>query len=135
MTFGVAEVFAILVAGRDLAYEALQLAETMGAPPLQATALRVLATAVANGAPGDPDRGGAREMVGRAVELLEGLGAELELGRALWAYAAFEESTGRDDAAMEMRTQAASIRRRTIADLTPAVGPALPGGTLAAMPV
>ncbi len=135
---GLAEVRLYLgdqVAGRDLAYEALQLAENMGAPPLEATALRVLATAVANGAPGDPDRGGPREMFGRAVEVLEGLGAELELGRTLWAYAAFEESTGRDDAAMQMRTQAASIRRRTIADLTPPGVDGKPDGTGAAAPV
>jgi tetratricopeptide (TPR) repeat protein len=102
---------------RDHAASALGAAESMGAPPLQGAALRVLASAVAGGAPGDSDRGGAREMFDRAVELLEGAGAELELGRTLAAYADFEESTGRTDAAGELRAQAEGIwlRARAVA--------------------
>ena len=97
---------------RDHAASALGVAESMGASPLAGAALRVLASAVANGAPGDADHGGAREMFDRAVELLEGLGAELELGRALRAYADFEDSTGRSDAASELRHWAEGIGHR-----------------------
>ena len=85
----------------------------MGASPLAGAALRVLASAVAQGAPGDADHGGPREMFDRAVELLEGVGAELELGRALTAYAAFEDTTGRTDAASELRNWAEGIRQRS----------------------
>ena len=38
----------------------------------------------------------------RAVQILGDAGAELELGRALSAYADFEERTGRVDAASEL---------------------------------
>jgi tetratricopeptide (TPR) repeat protein len=100
------------LAGRDHAHAALVLAETIGAAPLAGTALRVLATAVSRGAPGDPDRGGPREMFDRAVELLGSAGAELELGRAFAAYAEFEERTGRMAAAWELRTQARGIHER-----------------------
>jgi tetratricopeptide (TPR) repeat protein len=104
------------IGARDQAYEALSLAESMGVPPLEGAALRVLATAVASGAPGDADHGGPREMFDRAVELLAGVGAELELGRALAAYADFEEQTGRSSAATELREQVASIRERALGD-------------------
>jgi tetratricopeptide (TPR) repeat protein len=101
-----------VIGARDHAAAALGLAESMGASPLAGAALRVLASAVANGAPGDADHGGAREMFDRAVELLEGLGAELELGRALRAYADYEDSTGRGDAASELRHWAEGIGQR-----------------------
>jgi hypothetical protein len=97
------------VAARDHAQQALTLAEAIGTPRLAGAALRVLATAVAAGAPAESDRGGAREMFDRSVELLESAGAELELGRTLAAYADVEESTGRDTAAVEMRAQARGI--------------------------
>jgi hypothetical protein len=51
-------------------------------------------------------------MFDRAVELLEGMGAELELGRALRAYADYEDSTGRPDAASELRHWAEGIGQR-----------------------
>jgi tetratricopeptide (TPR) repeat protein len=104
------------LAARDHAYSALAVAESMGASPLAGAALRVLATAVASGAPGDADHGGPREMFDRAVEMLEGAGAELELGRTLVAYADFEERTGRSDAAYELRIQADGIRQRARAE-------------------
>jgi tetratricopeptide (TPR) repeat protein len=91
---------------------ALDAARAMGTKPSEAAALRVLGSAVAQGAPGDPDQGGPRELFDRAIELLENVGAELELGRALAAYADFEADTGRDDAASSMREQADAIRRR-----------------------
>lgn len=101
-----------LTGARDHAHRAVTAAESMGARPLTGAALRVLATAVARGAPGDPDRGGPREMFDRAVELLNEAGAELELGRTFAAYAEFEERTGRSVAALELRTQAQGIQQR-----------------------
>jgi tetratricopeptide (TPR) repeat protein len=109
------------LAARDHAFSALAIAESIGAAPLAGAALRVLATAVARGAPGEPDRGGPREMFDRAVELLGSAGAELELGRTFSAYAEFEERTGRETAAGDLRTQARDIHERacsTIASTT-----------------
>jgi hypothetical protein len=80
----------------------------------------VLATAVARGAPGEPDRGGPREMFDRAVELLGSAGAELELGRTFSAYAEFEERTGRSTAAGELRVQARDIQERALTALAAA---------------
>jgi tetratricopeptide (TPR) repeat protein len=102
------------LAARDHAFSALGIAETIGASPLAGAALRVLATAVARGAPGEPDRGGPREMFDRAVELLGSAGAELELGRTFSAYAEFEERTGRSTAAGELRVQARDIQERAL---------------------
>ncbi|HVV51914.1 MAG TPA: hypothetical protein VHO06_19755, partial [Polyangia bacterium] len=68
--------------------------------------------AVGAGAPGEPDLGGAREMFDRAVEVLTGAGAELELARTLDAYAEYEDRSGRDETASELRRQARIIRRR-----------------------
>jgi tetratricopeptide (TPR) repeat protein len=100
-----------LVTARDHAAWAAAEAEKMGAAPLVGTALRVLGTALAAGAPGDSERGGPREVFDRAVELLRTSGAELELGRTLKSYAEFEEQIGRRDAAEKLRDQAAAIRR------------------------
>ncbi len=96
---------------RDHASEAVAQAEKMGAAPLVGAALRVLGAALASGAPGDCDSGGPREVFDRAVELLASSGAELELGRAFLAYAAFEESIGRHAAAESLRERAHEIRR------------------------
>lgn len=96
---------------RDHAREAVAQAEKMGAAPLVGAALRVLGTALASGAPGDCDSGGPREVFDRAIELLESSGAELELGRALSAYAAYEEGIGRQSAAKELRDRSSEIRR------------------------
>ena len=93
------------VEARNEARSAYEIAEHIGSPPLAGAALRVAATSVGRGAPGDPDLGGAREMFDRAVQILGDAGAELELGRALSAYADFEERTGRTDAATELRRQ------------------------------
>jgi len=46
------------------------------------------------------------------VEVLTGAGAELELARTLDAYAEFEDRSGRDETAAELRRQAGHIRRR-----------------------
>jgi tetratricopeptide (TPR) repeat protein len=100
-----------LVTARDHAAGAAGEAEKMGAAPLAGTALRVLGTALAAGAPGDSERGGPREVFDRATELLRTSGADLELGRTLDAYAEFEEQVGRRDAAEKLRDQAAAIRR------------------------
>jgi hypothetical protein len=78
---------------------------------LVGTALRVLGTALAAGAPGDCDRGGPREVFDRAVELLGSSGAELELGRTFSAYADFEKKIGRLEAAEKLRDRAFAIRR------------------------
>jgi len=97
------------VDARNQARSAYEIAERIGSPPLAGAALRVAATSVGRGAPGDPDLGGAREMFDRAVQILGDAGAELELGRALAAYADFEERTGRTDAAAELRRQTSLI--------------------------
>ncbi len=97
---------------RDDARSAFEIAERAGAPPLAGAALRVAASAVGAGAPGESDLGGAREMFDRAVEVLTGAGAELELARTLDAYAEFEDRSGRDETAAELRRQAGLIRRR-----------------------
>jgi tetratricopeptide (TPR) repeat protein len=94
------------VRARDQARAAFELAEAIGAPQLAGAALRVAADCVGQGAPGEAELGGAREMFDRAVELLRNAGAELELCRTLAAYAAFEERIGRRDAAAELRRQA-----------------------------
>ncbi|HET6279452.1 MAG TPA: tetratricopeptide repeat protein [Polyangia bacterium] len=96
----------------DEARAAFQIADKIGSPPLAGAALRVAAAAVGLGAPGEAELGGAREMFDRAVEVLSNAGAELELGRALTAYADFEERNGRRDAADELRRQADLIRDR-----------------------
>jgi len=97
---------------RDDARSAFEIAERAGAPPLAGAALRVAASAVGAGAHGEADLGGAREMFDRAVEVLTGAGAELELARTLDAYAEFEDRSGRDETAAELRRQAGLIRRR-----------------------
>src|SRR6185436_18165024 len=94
---------------RDEARSAFEIAETIGSPPLRGAALRVLASAVGLGVPGDADLGGAREMFDKAIEVLESAGAEMELGRTLAAYAEFEERTGRESAARDLRKQADAI--------------------------
>lgn len=95
---------------RDEARAAYELADKIGAPPLAGAALRVIAAAVGLGAPGDSDLGGAREMFDRSVEVLSNVASELELGRALAAYAEFEERGGRKDVARALRRQADLIR-------------------------
>ncbi|HZL16946.1 MAG TPA: tetratricopeptide repeat protein [Polyangia bacterium] len=94
---------------RDEARAAFEIAERAGAPPLVGAALRVVASAVGAGAPGEADLGGAREMFDRAVEVLTGAGAELELARTLSAYAEFEDRSGREETAAELRRQASLI--------------------------
>jgi len=101
-----------LLAARDEALTAFELAERIGTPAVAGAALRVAASSVGLGAPGDSDRGGAREMFDRSVEILSNAGSELELGRALAAYAEFEHRTGRKSTARELRRQAELIRDR-----------------------
>ncbi len=98
------------VNARDEASAAFELAERIGAPSVAGAALRVVASAVGFGAPGDGELGGAREMFDRAIEVLSNASAELELGRAFAAYAEFEERGGRKSAALELRRQANLIR-------------------------
>lgn len=88
------------------------MAERTGVPPLAGAALRVAAAAVGSGAPGEAELGGAREMFDRAVEILTSAGAELELARTLDAYASYEQRSGRDETAGELRKQAGLIRQR-----------------------
>ena len=98
---------------RDEARAAFELALQIGATPLSGAALRVVASAVGLGAPGDAELGGAREMFDRAVEILSNVASELELGRALAAYAEFEERSGRKAVARDLRRQAQLIREKT----------------------
>jgi tetratricopeptide (TPR) repeat protein len=97
---------------RDAARDAFAMAERIGAPLVAGAALRVWASAVGLGVPEDPERGGAREMFDRAIEILSNGGAELELGRAFAAYAEFEERDGRKSAALELRRQGQLIRHQ-----------------------
>jgi len=98
---------------RDEARAAFELATQIGATPLSGAALRVVAAAVGLGAPGDSELGGAREMFDRSVEILSNAASELELGRALAAYAEFEERAGRKAVARDLRRQAQLIREKT----------------------
>lgn len=102
-----------LLEARDEARSAFEGAEAIGAAPLAGAALRVIATAVGMGAPGDSDLGGAREMFDRAIQILGDAASELELGRTLAAYSAFEERGGRRGPARELRRQANLIREKT----------------------
>ncbi len=95
---------------RDDARAALDIADAIGAPGVAGACLRVLATALGLGAPGDAEVGGAREAFDRALRVLGDAGAEIELGHALVAYADFEERTGREDAAAALRADAEVIR-------------------------
>jgi tetratricopeptide (TPR) repeat protein len=105
---------------RDDARTAFEIAERTGASPLAGAALRVAAAAAGSGGSAEGRLGGAREMFDRAVEILTSAGAELELARTLDAYATFEQRSGRDDAAGELRRQAHLIRRRTSPSSAPA---------------
>jgi len=102
------------VGAREHASRAAAEAEKLGAGPLLGAALRVLATALSRGAPGESERGGPREVFDRAVEVLGQSRAGLELGRAFAAYAEYEERTGREATADNLREQATAIRHRAI---------------------
>jgi hypothetical protein len=101
------------VRARDDARAAFEIAERAGATSLAGAALRVIASSVGLGAPGESDLGGAREMFDRAIEVLTRAGAELELGRTFLAYADFEERVGRTDTAADLRKQASQIATRS----------------------
>ena len=102
------------IGAREHASRAAAEGEKLGAGPLVGAALRVLATALSRGAPGDSERGGPREVFDRAVEVLGASRAELELGRAFAAYAEYEERTGRAATADNLREHAMAIRKRAI---------------------
>jgi tetratricopeptide (TPR) repeat protein len=102
------------VGARQHARRAADEGEKLGAGPLLGAALRVLATALSRGAPGESERGGPREVFDRAVEVLGQSRAELELGRTLSAYAEYEERAGRVATADDLRERARSIRKRAI---------------------
>ncbi len=102
------------VGAREHANRAATEGEKLGAGPLVGAALRVLATALSRGAPGESERGGPREIFDRAVEVLGESRAELELGRAFAAYAEYEERTGRAATADDLRERAHAIRKRAI---------------------
>jgi tetratricopeptide (TPR) repeat protein len=102
------------VGAREHASRAAAEGERLGAGPLVGTALRVLATALSRGAPGESERGGPREVFDRSVEVLGESRAELELGRAFAAYAEYEERAGRAAAADDLRERARAIRQRAI---------------------
>ena len=97
---------------RDDARAAFEMAERAGAPPLAGAALRVAASAVGAGAPGESYLGGDHKVFDRAVGVLPSAGAELGLAQTLDAYAEFEDRSGRDETASELRRQAGLIRRR-----------------------
>ena len=100
------------VGAREHASRAADEGEKLGAGPLVGAALRVLATALSRSAPGESERGSAREIFDRAVEVLGQSRAELELGRAYSAYAEHEERTGRAATADHLRERASAIRTR-----------------------
>jgi tetratricopeptide (TPR) repeat protein len=99
---------------RELAAGAAEEGEKLGARPLLGAALRVLATALSRVASSECERGGAREVFNRAIEVLGQAGAELEMGRALSAFAEYEDRTGRAACADELRSRAREIRKRAI---------------------
>ncbi len=76
--------------------------------PLAGAALWVVASAAPTRR-ARPIWAGRSEMFDRAVEVLTGAGAELELARTLDAYAEFEDRSGRDETAAELRRQASQI--------------------------
>ena len=102
------------VGAREYASRAATEGEKLGAGPLVGAALRVLATSLSRGAPGESERGGPREVFDRAVAVLGESRAEMELGRAFAAYAEYEERTGRAGSADDLRERARSIRKRAI---------------------
>jgi tetratricopeptide (TPR) repeat protein len=118
------------LAARDYADLAVAEAERIGAAPLAGTALRILGSALSAGAPVVTERGGAREIFDRAIELLGSSGADLELGRVFAAYAEFEEKRGRQNAAENLRDRAYAIRRKAglqgLQSYTQPVGEAAP---------
>ena len=109
-----------VVRAKDHARVAFEIGSRAGSPSLAGAALRVIASAVAMGAAGEDELGGAREMFDRAVDVLSRAGAELELSRTLCAYADFEEQVGRKESADGLRRHAAEMGVRA-ATRTPAV--------------
>ena len=99
---------------REHANRAVAEGEKLGAGPLVGAALRVLATALSRSVPSESERGGPREVFDRAVAVLGESRAELELGRALAAYAEYEERTGSATTADDLRERATAIRMRAI---------------------
>ena len=108
---------------RAHAERAIAIAERAGVASYRWERHATLAQAVARGAVPSDDGHGLQDVVGnmdpralfdRAMNVLEKADAELELGRALEAFAGFEASTGNEAAAAALRERIGDAARRSL---------------------
>jgi tetratricopeptide (TPR) repeat protein len=98
-----------LRAARTEARRALELAEKVGSRPYKAMAHRVLGTIIAKGGITDDDRAEADSHFQQAIEILGGVGAELELGHTYRSYSWALQLRGDFDAAATFAERADEI--------------------------
>jgi tetratricopeptide (TPR) repeat protein len=96
-------------AARTEARRALDLAEKVGSRPYAAMAHRVLGTIIAKGGITDDDRSEADKHFQQAIEILGGVGAELELGHTYRSYSWALQLRGDFDAAATFAERADEI--------------------------
>jgi tetratricopeptide (TPR) repeat protein len=98
-----------LRAARTEARRSLELAEKVGSRPYAAMAHRVLGTIIAKGGITDDDRQEADRHFQQAIEILGGVGAELELGHTYRSYSWALQLRGDFDAAATFAERADEI--------------------------
>jgi tetratricopeptide (TPR) repeat protein len=113
-----------LRAARTEARRSLELAEKVGSKPYAAMAHRVLGTIIAKGGITDEDRQEADRHFQQAIEILGGVGAELELGHTYRSYSWALQLRGDFDAAATFAERADEITQH----LGPQVPPRRPHG-------
>ncbi len=114
-----------LRAARNEARRALDLAEKVGSRPSQAQAHRVLGAVTAKGGITDEDKSEADRHFTRAIEILNEVGAELELGQTFESYSHVLVERGDFDAAATFNERAGEITERLNPRLPP---PKVDGG-------